>query len=238
MNYYLDIVKKFDNFKGRATRKEYWLFYLITMAIMSGASMLSKAAGSGVGQLLLTCLILLILIPWLAVTVRRFHDAGYSAWFILIPVFSMAVLFFDSQRGTNKYGPNPKGVEVPLTPPTPLESATKAVKHIQKVFYVVGAINLLGAIFVFTADNFYFSPNLIGIVFGLAILFLGWSLSKSYKQVVPKAAIVLSIILLISNILYFIYIKASIVGFIFPVALLIMSKQARQAIKVLESSKT
>lgn len=60
---------------------------------------------------------LAVLIPGLAVTVRRLHDVGKSGWFffiILIPlvgVIWLLVLFFtDSQYGPNKYGPNPKGI--------------------------------------------------------------------------------------------------------------------------------
>jgi uncharacterized membrane protein YhaH (DUF805 family) len=59
---------------------------------------------------------LAVLIPSLAVSVRRLHDTGRSGWWILlgiIPLLGLVVLFFaaqDSQPGDNQYGPNPKGL--------------------------------------------------------------------------------------------------------------------------------
>lgn len=239
--HYVDVLEKYNKFGGRSTRKEYWLFYLTTMAISFGFIFIPKMVGANqeTGVLLTSCFILLVLLPWLAVTVRRFHDAGYSAWFLFIPVFSMAILFFDSQRGTNKYGANPKGVEaVKQEQPTTAELATRTIKHIQSVFYVAGAINVFFAIFLREGDNFHFSPSPIDILIGSAILFMGWSLGKSYRRVVPKAAAILSVILLVLNILVHILTKdISFSGFIFPIALWIIGRQSREAITVLENSK-
>ena len=58
---------------------------------------------------------LLILIPSLAVTVRRLHDVGKSGWMLLIgliplvgAIWLLILLLRDSEAGENKYGPNPK----------------------------------------------------------------------------------------------------------------------------------
>jgi uncharacterized membrane protein YhaH (DUF805 family) len=63
---------------------------------------------------------LAMLIPGIAVTVRRLHDTGRSGWWVLvalIPVLGfIALLVFmvlDSQPGSNEYGPNPKEVATP-----------------------------------------------------------------------------------------------------------------------------
>ena len=122
MNYYLHVLKNYAVFTGRARRKEFWMFTLINLLITMGASALDMALNLnmvtgefGVVQLLYT---LFILVPSLAVTVRRLHDVGKSGWFyfiILIPLGGAIWLFVlfctDSDNGPNKYGENPKQIE-------------------------------------------------------------------------------------------------------------------------------
>jgi uncharacterized membrane protein YhaH (DUF805 family) len=69
---------------------------------------------------------LALIIPSLAVTVRRLHDAGHSGWWWLItfiPFGGIVLLIFalqDSQPGDNQWGPNPKGISTPAYPsPSP-----------------------------------------------------------------------------------------------------------------------
>lgn len=52
--------------------------------------------------------ILAWLIPSIAVTIRRMHDVGKSGWVMLIPFYNFILTLFDSEAGSNKYGPNPK----------------------------------------------------------------------------------------------------------------------------------
>lgn len=120
------------------------------------------------------------------------------------------------------------------------ESALKAIKHIQKVFYVVGAINVFFTIpgLMIIGFNFISVLLVINFLLALIIIFMGWSLNKSYRQVIPKAALVLSVLLLFLAIIEHILMKdISIAGFIFPIALWIIGKQSQRAITVLENSK-
>ena len=114
MNYYLDVLKKYAVFEGRARRKEYWMYFLFNtiVAVLLGA--IDGAIGA-YGALYLIY-ILGTFLPGLGVTVRRFHDTGRSGWCIflgMIPIVgTFIVLYFmivDSNEGDNKYGPNPKG---------------------------------------------------------------------------------------------------------------------------------
>jgi uncharacterized membrane protein YhaH (DUF805 family) len=100
-------------FSGRARRKEYWLFTLFNIVIVIVLAALDMAIGTG--GILAGLYELAILIPALAVTVRRLHDTGRSGWFILIgiiPIVGAIVLLVfavqDSHSGDNAYGPNPK----------------------------------------------------------------------------------------------------------------------------------
>jgi len=120
MNWYLGVLKKYTVFSGRAQRAEYWYFVLFNMIVGVALSMIDQATGtldpdSGVG-LLGGLYSLAVLLPSLAVAVRRLHDTGRSGWWmfiLLIPLIGVIALliFFvqDSQDGSNEYGNNPKG---------------------------------------------------------------------------------------------------------------------------------
>jgi len=124
MNWYLQALKKYATFEGRARRKEFWFFALfnflaiLVLALIDGAlGTFSKEAGLG---LLSGIYVLAIFIPSIAVTVRRLHDTDRSGWWILISflqlIGGLVLLVFevlDSTPGENRYGPNPKGVPGP-----------------------------------------------------------------------------------------------------------------------------
>ena len=126
MNWYLEVLQKYAVFSGRARRKEYWFFFLFNILISIGFIVLEAVTGIAskmlsVGVSLLSLLYCLaVLIPGLAVTVRRLHDTGRSGWWILIsfiPLIGTIILIVflatDSNPGANKYGPNPKGTPGP-----------------------------------------------------------------------------------------------------------------------------
>jgi uncharacterized membrane protein YhaH (DUF805 family) len=114
MNWYLEVLKKYAVFDGRARRKEYWMFSLfnIIIALILGLGELSAGSDQNV---LVALYALAVLLPGLAVGVRRLHDTGRSGWWLFIafvPIIGAIVLLVfmvqDSQPGENQYGPNPK----------------------------------------------------------------------------------------------------------------------------------
>ena len=119
MNWYLEVLRKYAVFSGRARRKEYWMFLLfstlISFALAFVEGMFGLVTELGIGMISIVYA-LLLLIPSLAVYVRRLHDTGRSAWWlliVLIPLVGPIALFVfsvqDSESGHNEYGPNPKG---------------------------------------------------------------------------------------------------------------------------------
>lgn len=116
MNWYLEVLKKYAVFNGRARRTEYWMFFLINFVIGIVFSVLLRVTnGLGLIYALDGLYSLALLIPSLAVAVRRLHDTGKSGWNILLALIPLVgwiiVLVFlaqDSQPGDNAYGPNPK----------------------------------------------------------------------------------------------------------------------------------
>ena len=122
MNWFLVAVKqKYADFTGRATRSEYWYFVLFYLLLSAGLMFVDALLGwfnseLGIG-VLSGIYTLALMIPSLSVTVRRLHDTGRSAWWLLlglVPIIGGIVLlvFFvqDSRDGVNGYGPNPKAV--------------------------------------------------------------------------------------------------------------------------------
>jgi uncharacterized membrane protein YhaH (DUF805 family) len=121
MNWYLEVLKKYAVFNGRARRKEYWYFFLFNMLISIVLGIVDVMVGSfdpeaGIG-LLGGVYMLAVLIPGIAVTVRRLHDTGRTGWWFLIvfvPLIGAIVLLIfmvlDSEAGDNEYGQNPKSI--------------------------------------------------------------------------------------------------------------------------------
>lgn len=119
MKYYIHVLKNFANFKGRARRKEYWMFglfyYLIFLLMVFLDNMLGITLdGIDSGPLSIGYLLLMI-VPSLSVLVRRLHDVGKSGWWMLIlfvPIIGGIWLFIllvtDSKLEENEYGKNPK----------------------------------------------------------------------------------------------------------------------------------
>ena len=118
MNWYLEVLKKYAVFNGRARRKEYWFFFLFNILVSILLAAIDMAIGSfnaeaGMG-LLGGIYALAVLIPSIAVSVRRLHDTGRSGWWLLIalvPIIGVIVLvifMLQDSKPENQYGPNPK----------------------------------------------------------------------------------------------------------------------------------
>jgi len=110
MNWYLKVLKQYADFNGRARRKEYWMFFLFNMLIFYGITILAgvlKAPSLAYVSMIYS---LGVLIPGIAVAIRRMHDVDKSGWYILIPFYNLYLAVTDSTPGPNEYGDNPKDV--------------------------------------------------------------------------------------------------------------------------------
>jgi len=125
VSWYLAALRKYAVFSGRSRRKEFWYFTLfdVIVGVLVGivGLILLPSVGAGPFSLSLGAVALpaiyglLVLIPSLAVLVRRLHDTGRTGWWWLVgfvPVFGEIVLLVfmlqDSEAAANEYGPNPK----------------------------------------------------------------------------------------------------------------------------------
>jgi uncharacterized membrane protein YhaH (DUF805 family) len=123
MNWYLQVLKKYTVFSGRARRREYWLFVLFNMIFAVVAMILDNALGMtilGLPYGIITLIYsLAVIIPSLAVVVRRLHDVGKSGWMIfisLIPIVGaiwlLVLMVTDGDTRDNEYGLSPKDEEI------------------------------------------------------------------------------------------------------------------------------
>ena len=120
MNYYIDVLKKYAVFNGRARRAEYWFFALFNIIIAIGLGILDAVIfgvatdGAATGLLGLVYN-LAIFLPSIAVSIRRLHDTDRSGWWLLIalvPVIGAIVLLvfmvLEGTQGENRFGEDPK----------------------------------------------------------------------------------------------------------------------------------
>ncbi len=118
MNWYIEVLKKYAVFSGRAQRAEYWFFILfstlVSIALLLIDSVIGPMIYGGIG-LLHGLYVLAVLVPSLAVLVRRLHDTGRSGWWFfisLVPLVGTIILLVfliqDSEPGENIHGANPK----------------------------------------------------------------------------------------------------------------------------------
>ncbi len=123
---------KFADFQGRASRSEFWWFFLFSVLVSLGltiplyvlmaiaAAVGDNGAGAGLAavisiiwSIVVVIITIVLLIPLLAVGARRLHDYGQSAWFLLlyfVPCGNLVLIVLWALGGTpgdNPYGPRP-----------------------------------------------------------------------------------------------------------------------------------
>jgi uncharacterized membrane protein YhaH (DUF805 family) len=119
MSWYLDVLKKYAVFSGRARRREYWMFILINAIVAGILASLGALTSRDGGVSLFTWLSglygLAVFLPALGVLIRRLHDTNRRGWWMfisLVPLVGWIILLVfliqDSSLGTNRFGPNPK----------------------------------------------------------------------------------------------------------------------------------
>ncbi len=114
MKWYIDVIKKYAVFTGRARRTEYWMY---TLFYVIGYAVLALVEGMlGFPGVVSSLYSLGLLLPSIGVGIRRLHDIDRTGWWMLLGltcIGTVVLIFFfvqDSTPGDNKYGPNPKGV--------------------------------------------------------------------------------------------------------------------------------
>lgn len=122
MEWMLMPVRRYADFSGRSRRQEFWMFQLGIFLLYIAVLVVSLVVGaisetlSAIVMGIFTLAMLGLIIPSLAVAVRRLHDQDKSGWMLLlglIPLIGSIILLVfyctDGTPGPNQYGPDPKG---------------------------------------------------------------------------------------------------------------------------------
>jgi uncharacterized membrane protein YhaH (DUF805 family) len=120
MNYFFQALKKYATFSGRARRKEFWHFILLSIVLELVVSAVlgffersffppEEGQSPFLPEVSMVLFTVGFLLPRWAVIWRRMHDVGKSGWFGLIPIYNLILACQDGNKGENRFGPDPKG---------------------------------------------------------------------------------------------------------------------------------
>ena len=219
MKWFLKVLRHYADFSGRARRKEYWMFALFNSMFALAWSFLGTLAykflndgnsPSELGSISFgLSYSIMIMLPSLAVVVRRLHDLGKSGWMILIvliPLIGAIWLFVlmvtEGQPEENKYGTNPK---------TSVQTFSQAerMKNAGVTFIVISALLFILytcflALWTLIAKGLHFSVSSIFNYICIAMMLAMGILLLKEKQIFKiqgKGRIAITLLLII-NILY------------------------------------
>ena len=122
MDWYLKVLKNYVGFSGRARRKEYWMFTLFSVIFAVVAMILDNVLGLASKEIgygpIYGLYALAVLLPSLAVSVRRLHDTDRSGWWLLIALIPflggivlLVFMVLEGNHSDNRFGPDPKAGE-------------------------------------------------------------------------------------------------------------------------------
>ncbi|NJQ03271.1 DUF805 domain-containing protein [Streptomyces zingiberis] len=110
MTWYLLAFRKYAVFTGRAHRKEFWMFWLVSFAVGVLLYVLERALS--IDPVLTGLYLAVVFVPSLSASARRLHDTGRSGWWQLINLVPLVggiiltvLLALRGTEGENAYGP-------------------------------------------------------------------------------------------------------------------------------------
>ena len=119
MSWYLAALGKYATFTGRARRKEFWWFTLMSLLVIVA---LTVAQGMTTGvpddgdSIVANLYQLAVLLPTIAVGVRRMHDSDKSGWWVIVPVANLFLWCVEGSPMDNRFGPSPKATDISGVP--------------------------------------------------------------------------------------------------------------------------
>ena len=96
------VFEKYAKGAGRASRSEYWWWYLFTFLVGLVVGLIEVELGTG--SILTGIVNLALLCPGICVAIRRCHDSGHSGWWGICPSDNLVMMFLPSGPNENGYG--------------------------------------------------------------------------------------------------------------------------------------
>ncbi len=169
MKYYLDALKKYAQFEGRATKKEFWMFVLFNIIISIIIGIIGNILGLDKGgqNILSNTYNLAIFLPSIAIAVRRLHDTNSSGWWVLFPIVNIIMCIQEGTLGENKYGPSTIQTlnenYIPSSQNQSTESVENKILKIRKfrtIFITVLVIAITVLVLIFIKQSYTLSKKL------------------------------------------------------------------------------
>lgn len=117
MEWMLMPLKRYAEFSGRSRRMEFWMFILFTVIVRYVLTFVDGMIGMGVADggfsPLSSLFSLAVLVPTIAVAIRRMHDSDRSGWWILLPIVNLVFYCLPGTTGSNRFGEDPMGATSP-----------------------------------------------------------------------------------------------------------------------------
>ena len=98
------VFDKYATGAGRASRSEYWWWYLFQLLLRLGVMLLASLADKIAGSILISFVGLFLFLPGICVAIRRCHDSGHSGWWVICPIVGFIMMFLPSDPHENEYG--------------------------------------------------------------------------------------------------------------------------------------
>ena len=194
MKWFIKVLRHYADFSGRARRQEYWMFFLFNMIfsfawafiLMFIVALVFKYDSEE--KLLFSTMAInlsfgaLMMLPSLAVSVRRLHDLGKSGWMMLIALIPIAggiwllvLLLTEGENKANEYGPNPKTSTEIFGEQARLRSAGIALIFATAVIILTGISSLVVSKLVYYTSPYfitylYYIPLIIILIAGVFLL--------------------------------------------------------------------
>lgn len=111
MKWYIKVLKNYAVFTGRAHRTEYWMFFLFNLIVsfLLGIVIGILQSITNTDQTILNNIYqLALIIPSIAVGVRRMHDTDHSGWWIIVPIVNLIFCIQKGTEGINRFGSPPE----------------------------------------------------------------------------------------------------------------------------------
>ena len=133
----------YATFSGRSTRAEYWWFFLFNVIVGLAAGIIDGVIFGAGQQVFQTLIWLALLIPNIAIAVRRSHDIGKSGWWVLWQFFAWLLFVIPGlimwlylrtrpgDIGPNQYGPDPRNDSQEYTDSGEISEATENIQSDQ-----------------------------------------------------------------------------------------------------------
>ena len=97
---------KFITFSGRASRREFWLFFLFDFVVYLALLFVTSGSNDTTG-FLLGCWLIIVFLPFISVSVRRLHDINFNGWWVWSVLIPLLGFLKKGDNGRNKYGADP-----------------------------------------------------------------------------------------------------------------------------------